>query len=113
MVAAPGVALSVLWVGDGNVCCETGCLLEKNVFLSGGVDEWPGLLIREGISQAGASGVAAVLVQLGLLGSAPPAPTSSADPHAKPRSLPRFAGGEKVLYTPLLPCHSDRRAALE
>lgn len=63
----------------------------------------------EGVS--GAGGVAAELplcsvplAQLGLLDSASP---PSAHPHAEPRSLPCFAGGEKVFYTSLLPCHGD------
>lgn len=34
-------------------------------------------------------------------------------PHAEPRSLPRFAGGDKALHTPLLPCHSHQRAELK
>lgn len=85
MVAAP-VWLCLSFGLGMETCAVKQAASWENVFFSGGVDEWPGLLIREGISQAGAGGVAAVLplcsallVQLGLLGSAPP-PTSSADP---------------------------------
>lgn len=78
MVAAP-VWLCLSFGLGMETCAVKQAASWKNVFFSGGVDEWPGLLIREGISQAGAGGVAAVLppcsallVQLGLLSSAPP-----------------------------------------